>query len=207
MAMTSTTDRRAAPTPVRLGVLDEPELVATGLAGMLGPHRDRVELAVLDGSTTSTDDLDVVLCDPLMRERTARDHVQQVSGLGTARVLVYTWNTRASGLSEVMEAGALGIVPKSSTTRELLAAVEAAHRGEKVDGVPRDTIDLFPLLSQRESDVLHLICRGMSNLEIAAELYVSVNSVKTYIRQIYSKTGVSRRTQAVAWAHRQGFSH
>ena len=57
------------------------------------------------------------------------------------------------------------------------------------------------------SDVLKLICRGMSNLEIAAELYVSVNSVKTYIRQVYQKTGVTRRTQAVAWAHRQGYSH
>lgn len=205
--MTPTASERAAIGPVRLGVLDEPELVNTGLAGMLGPHSDRVELAVLDGSTTSTDDLDVVLCDPLLRDRSARDHVEQVSGLGTARVLVYTWNTRAPGISELLEAGALGIVPKSSTTRELIAAVEAAHRGESVDGVPRRTMDLFPLLSQRESDVLRLICRGLSNLEIAAELFVSVNSVKTYIRQIYQKTGVTRRTQAVAWAHRQGYSH
>ncbi|WP_244929119.1 response regulator transcription factor [Nocardioides sp. W7] len=204
--MTSTTPGRATLGPVRLGVLDEPELVATGLAGMLGPHSDRVELALLDDSTTSTDGLDVVLCDPLLRDRGARDHVEQVAGLGTARVLVYTWNTRAPGLSEVIEAGALGIVPKSSTTRELLAAVEAAHRGETVDGVPHETVEVFPLLSQRESDVLHLICRGLSNLEIATELYVSVNSVKTYIRQIYAKTGVARRTQAVAWAHRQGYS-
>jgi DNA-binding NarL/FixJ family response regulator len=203
--MTSTGSERARLGPVRLGVLDEPELVTTGLAGMLSPHRDRVELAVLDGSTTSTDGLDVVLCDPLMRDRDVRDHVEQVSGLGSARVLVFTWNTHASGLSEVIEAGALGIVPKSSTTRELLTAVEAARRGESVDGLPRK-VDLFPLLSQRESDVLLLICSGLSNLEIAAELYVSVNSVKTYIRQIYQKTGVTRRTQAVAWAHRRGYS-
>jgi DNA-binding NarL/FixJ family response regulator len=203
--MTTTGPQRGARGPVRLGVLDEPELVVTGLAGMLEPHADRVELAVLDGSTTSTDGLDVVLCDPLLRDRDLRDHVEQVSGLGRARVLVYTWNTRAPGLSEAIDAGALGIVPKSSTTGELLAAVEAAHRGESIDDTPRDT-DLFPLLSQRESDVLLLICRGLSNLEIAAELYVSVNSVKTYIRQIYQKTGVTRRTQAVAWAHRQGHS-
>lgn len=203
--MTSTASERAVLGPVRLGVLDEPELVTAGLAGMLGPHSDRVKLEVLDGATTSTDDLDVVLCDPLLRERDARDHVEQVSGLGRARVLVYTWNTRAPGLSDVLAAGALGIVPKSSTTGELIAAVEAARRGEPVDGVPRD-IDLFPLLSQRESDVLQLICRGLSNLEIASELYVSVNSVKTYIRQIYQKTGVTRRTQAVAWAHRRGYS-
>lgn len=205
--MTSTASERAALGPVRLGVLDEPELVTTGLAGMLGPHGDRVRLEVLDGSTTSTDDLDVVLCDPVMRARDVRDHVEQVSGLGRARVLVYTWNTRAPGLSEVLDAGALGIVAKSSTTRELLAAIEAARRGEAVDGVPHPSAELFPLLSQRESDVLRLICQGLSNLEIAAELYVSVNSVKTYIRQIFQKTGVTRRTQAVAWAHRQGYSN
>jgi two-component system, NarL family, response regulator LiaR len=193
--------------PVRLGVLDEPELVTIGLTGMLKEHRDRVELAVLDASTTSTDDIDVVLCDPLLREDDLRDHVERVSGLGRARVLVYTWNTRAPGLSEVIDAGALGILPKSSSTQELLAAVEAVHRGEQVDGRARRELDVFPSLSQRESDVLKLICRGLSNLEIAAELYVSVNSVKTYIRQIYHKTGVTRRTQAVAWAHRQGYSH
>lgn len=205
--MTSTASERAALGPVRLGVLDEPELVTTGLEGMLRPHRDRIELAVLDDSTTSTDGYDVVLIDPVLRDRDVRDHVEQVSSLGRARVLVYTWNTRAPGLSEAIDAGAHGIVPKSSTTSELLAAVEAARRGESVDGVPRADMELFPLLSQRESDVLKLICRGMSNLEIAAELYVSVNSVKTYIRQVYQKTGVTRRTQAVAWAHRQGYSH
>ena len=54
-------------------------------------------------------------------------------------------------------------------------------------------------LSTREAEVLDLICRGMSNLEIADQLFVSVNSVKTYVRQIYQKIGVARRAQAVAW--------
>jgi NarL family two-component system response regulator LiaR len=53
--------------------------------------------------------------------------------------------------------------------------------------------------------VLGLICRGMSNLEIADQLFVSVNSVKTYVRQIYQKIGVSRRAQAVAWGLAHGF--
>ena len=60
-------------------------------------------------------------------------------------------------------------------------------------------------LSTREAEVLDLICRGMSNLEIAEELYISVNSVKTYVRQIYQKVGVARRAQAVAWGLANGF--
>ena len=60
-------------------------------------------------------------------------------------------------------------------------------------------------LSTREAEVLDLICCGMSNLEIAEQLFVSVNSVKTYVRQIYQKIGVARRAQAVAWGLGHGF--
>ena len=57
-------------------------------------------------------------------------------------------------------------------------------------------------LSRRESDVLALIVEGLSNQEIATHLFVSINSVKAYIRSAYRKIGVTRRTQAVTWAIR-----
>ncbi len=188
---------------IRLGVLDEVELVTTGLAGMLHPHRDRVELAVLHTPST-TAGLDVVLCDPFQQDADARRVVARASSLGPARVLVYTWNTHAPALHQVLEAGAVAVLGKSASTHELLAAVEDAGRGDPPVPSPRRGA-VFPMLSARESEVLALICQGLSNLEIAAALYVSVNSVKTYIRQIYRKTGVSRRTQAVDWAHRHGY--
>ncbi|MFC4785242.1 response regulator transcription factor [Nocardioides sp. MAHUQ-72] len=59
-------------------------------------------------------------------------------------------------------------------------------------------------LTRREAQVLALIALGRSNQEIAAELYVSVNSVKTYIRTGYRKIGVSRRVEAVRWAMQHG---
>ena len=59
-------------------------------------------------------------------------------------------------------------------------------------------------LSPREHDVLRLIAGGLSNQEIAATLYVSINSVKTYIRSAYRKIGVGRRSQAVVWAVQHG---
>jgi DNA-binding NarL/FixJ family response regulator len=55
------------------------------------------------------------------------------------------------------------------------------------------------VLTARERQVVALIARGYSNREIAGELYLSVNSVKTYIRSAYRKIGVERRTQAVIW--------
>jgi DNA-binding CsgD family transcriptional regulator len=60
-------------------------------------------------------------------------------------------------------------------------------------------------LTRREVEVLTLIAQGRSNRDIAAELYLSPNSIKTYVRTAYRKIGATSRSQAVAWAIRHGF--
>jgi two-component system, NarL family, response regulator LiaR len=84
-------------------------------------------------------------------------------------------------------------------------AVGTVLSGETFAPEPGATSPAASVLSVRESEVLELICAGLSNLEIAERLYVSVNSVKTYVRQIYQKIDVSRRAQAVAWGLAHGF--
>ncbi|MGI8523262.1 MAG: response regulator transcription factor [Nocardioides sp.] len=59
-------------------------------------------------------------------------------------------------------------------------------------------------LSEREAEVRALITQGLSNQEIAERTYLSINSVKTYIRSLYRKIEVSRRCQAVLWGVRNG---
>jgi DNA-binding CsgD family transcriptional regulator len=61
-------------------------------------------------------------------------------------------------------------------------------------------------LSRREADIVALVVAGLGNQEIAKELYLSVNSVKTYIRSAYRKADVGTRAQAVAWGIQHGFS-
>lgn len=191
--------------PVRLGVVGETELVNHGLAGMLRPHSGRVSLSVLR-EPGPTPGLDVVLCDPFAG-RDVAGHLERIPTLGPAKVLVFTWTDHPQRRRRALEAGADGFLTKHASTRELLAAVEAVLRGDPVPDTraPDEDVQVFPGLSQRESEVLVLIGRGLSNQEIAGRLYVSVNSVKTYIRQIYAKTGATRRTQAVAWAHEHGW--
>ena len=60
-------------------------------------------------------------------------------------------------------------------------------------------------LTVRESEIVALVCEGLSNQEIANNLYLSINSVKTYIRTAYRKIGVSTRTKAVLWGLDNGF--
>ena len=67
-------------------------------------------------------------------------------------------------------------------------------------------LPLADVLSSRERQVVTLIAQGYSNQEIADELFLSINSVKTYIRSAYRKLGVSRRSQAVIWVLTQALS-
>lgn len=93
--------------------------------------------------------------------------------------------------------GAVGWVPLQGGVEQILAMVEAAA-GRSGHG--------YAGLSDREEQVLALIAQGLTNQEIADRVFVSINSVKTYIRSAYRKIGVSSRSQAVAWGLRNGLT-
>jgi two-component system, NarL family, response regulator LiaR len=185
--------------PLTVGVYDEPQLVVCGVVGMLARHGPRADVVTITPDAEAAA-VDVLLCDPVGRAVQIEEYLGMVAALTVAPVLVFTWSHSALSLRRSMAAGARGFVSKALSSEDLMAAVSAVHRGETVApdrlvGTPTDIAQL----STRETEVLDLICRGMSNLEIADELFVSVNSVKTYVRQVYKKIGVTRRAQAVAW--------
>lgn len=62
-------------------------------------------------------------------------------------------------------------------------------------------------LTPRESEVIELVCRGLSNEEICQELYISMNTVKTFIRGAYRKIGVDTRARAVIWGFHNGYGY
>ena len=99
--------------------------------------------------------------------------------------------------------GCAAVLPVTTTADELVEALEAAA------GKPRAT-EARPqpqrVLTHRETQIVELVARGLSNSEIAHELFLSVNSVKTYIRTAYRKMGVTTRSQAVLWAVRGGLA-
>ena len=111
-----------------------------------------------------------------------------------------------------MDRGATAVIPLSISAEQLTEVIRAAVEGHLEDLptvlTPDDSV--FPGkdvgLSRRESDVVGLIAQGRSNQEIADECFLSINSVKTYIRSAYRKIGVHQRAQAVAWALQHGFA-
>jgi LuxR family maltose regulon positive regulatory protein len=96
-----------------------------------------------------------------------------------------------------------GIAP--DYVRRLLAAFPVADPEQPTSEQPRDAeSDLVEPLSEREAEVLQLIAEGLTNREIAARLFLSMNTVKAHTRNLYGKLGVHSRTQAVAQARALG---
>ena len=97
---------------------------------------------------------------------------------------------------------------------ELLEALESIHAGtwhdsaEAVDDTvwpPGDWPGRQESLSERESEVISLIVQGLSNEQVADRAFLSINTVKSYIRTSYRKMGVTTRSQAVLWGVDHGF--
>lgn len=196
----SSLQSRPAPRPVRrlatrlaVVVSGAPPVVLAGLRQVLAPHADRVQLR------DAPEQADVELADHasvLAPDEPTADSVPLV-------VLVRDGDVAAAHRARVL--GASEVVPAGADGARIVEALEAAARAGRVPvGAPAGQRD-EPGLSRREQEVLAGVCAGMSNNDIAAGLYLSINSVKSYIRTAYRKIGVSTRAQAVAWGIRHGY--
>jgi DNA-binding NarL/FixJ family response regulator len=200
--------------PLRITVLNDYPVVLAGVAAMLAPYRNRVEVVRVDREGGLPADVDLVLYDTFgMSEDRARDVVAQVAG-HTARLVIFSWATDAELVRQSLDAGAAAFLSKALEPAELVAQLERIHGGVVL--VPHRSGRVSVIqhsarpgaehgLSARESEVVALISRGLSNREIADVTFLSINSVKTYIRTAYKKMGVSTRSHAVVWGLRHGF--
>jgi two-component system, NarL family, response regulator LiaR len=199
--------------PLRLAVMDDFVVIVSGVQQMLAPYGDRVRVVELVSMLPVESEIDVLLYDTYSRERVT-GLVEQVIEETDAKVVLYTWHLEPELVTEALAKGAAGCLSKSLPGDDLVAAVERVHRGEVVvsdDPGPHApvTTRAWPGkehgLSPRESEILALIAQGLSNREVAERAFLSINSVKTFIRSAYRKIGVQRRTQAVLWATQHGF--
>jgi DNA-binding NarL/FixJ family response regulator len=149
---------------------------------------------------------DVVLVDYRLAGRSGLDLIRELRAAGDATPALLITATAQPGLNErAREAGAQGTAVKSSSRDDLLASLRAA-----ADGVPRfaGTHPRRPAgerpLSPRERAVLQLVASGMTNPQIAEQLGLGPETVKTLLERVYDKLGAHRRAEAVAVAERRG---
>ena len=202
--------------PIRVAIVNDYEIVIAGVAAMLAPHHDRVRVVELDSRLPVISEVDVILYDTFGQVQGDALELEDLVDGQAVPVVIFSWNIQPDLVQRAIEYGAAGYLSKGMSAGEIVDAIEAIHRGETVvppssaETADRDVSGEWPGrdagLTAREAEVLALITQGLSNQEIAQQTYLSINSVKTYIRTAYRKIEVTRRAQAVAWGMTHGFS-
>lgn len=206
--------------PIRLVLVDDHRVVRRGLRSFLEAFPD----ITIVGEASSGEEVlekiegwlpEVVVMDLLMPggidgiEATRR--IRSISP--RTQVVVLTAYADDARVVAALRAGAIGYVRKEADAEILLAAVRAASRGQSMldpaiaGSVLQDLLSSTQIgddLTEREMEVLRLLAHGRTNREIAEELVVGAETVKTHVGNILAKLHLAHRTQAVIHALKQG---
>jgi DNA-binding NarL/FixJ family response regulator len=213
---------------IRVVVADDQGMVRSGFTVLLNAQPDiEVIGEAVNGreAITQAADLrpDVILMDVRMP---VLDGLQATREIGTLpdppKILVLTTFDLDDYVYEALRSGASGFLLKDASANELADAVRLVAAGDAMlaPGVTRRLIAEFARmgaprgpnrrlegLTERESEVLALVARGLSNAEIAERLFVAEQTVKTHVSRILMKLGLRDRTQAVVLAYETGLVH
>jgi DNA-binding NarL/FixJ family response regulator len=213
--------------PIRLLIADDQALMRTGFR-MILDAQDDIEVVgeAIDGADAIRrfEELspDVVVMDVRMPTMDGIEATRRLSALGRpARVLILTTFDLDEYVYEALRAGASGFLLKDRPPEELVAAVRVIASGEALlaPSVTRRLIEEFARrapaakpteldeLTEREREVLVLMARGLSNVEIARSLFVAETTVKTHVGRVLHKLGLRDRAQAVVLAYESGLVH
>ncbi|OXM74634.1 MULTISPECIES: response regulator [Amycolatopsis] len=209
---------------IRVVVVDDQELMRVGFRMVLGAQED-IDLVGEAGNGSDAVSLagslrpDVVLMDVRMPVMDGVEATKRIVEAGTSRVLVMTTFDLDEYVYAALQNGASGFLLKDTPPDHLVSALRSVASGDAVvspsvtrrlldrfmsgGGPPRDEAELN-VLTEREREVLVLIAKGLSNVEIADKLFLSEATVKTHVGRILAKLGLRDRVQAVVLAYETG---
>ena len=210
--------------PIRVMIVDDHEVVRMGLRAALELEEDMEVVAEAGDAQAALREADasgpdVVLMDVRMP---GIDGIQACRALresqpDTRVVMLTSFSDEEAVYSSIM-AGAGGFLLKNTRRADLLTAVRAAAAGESLldPGVAASVLARLrklaanqeerevALLSGREREVLALVAQGLTNKQIAANLFISENTVRNHVSRILEKLDLSRRSEAASWAATHG---
>ena len=203
-------------TPIRIVLADDHGVVRAGLRSLLGEDPDFevvAEAGDVDGALRAVlgHKPDVLVLDLNMPgELSSLEALPGVSERSPeTRTVILTMQEDPEYARRALRAGAVGYVLKEAADAELVEAVRRAADGRRylnptlgalLATMPEHPTGRTDGLSEREAEVLRLIALGHTNAEIGEQLFLSVDTVKTYVRRVFAKLGVNNRTQAAMHA-------
>jgi DNA-binding NarL/FixJ family response regulator len=212
---------------LRVLIADDQALMRAGFRMILGAEPD---LEVVGEATTGHEAVvevarlrpDIVLMDVRMPEMDGIEATRRLlDGNGDTKVVMLTTFDMDEYVYEAFRAGASGFLVKDVPPEQLIAGIHSVAAGDALlapsvtqrliqefvrrppDGIRTPSPELSRLTA-REVEVLRMVARGLSNGEIATELFVSETTVKTHVAHLLSKLGVRDRVQAVVFAYESG---
>ncbi|BFO20115.1 hypothetical protein SHKM778_65030 [Streptomyces sp. KM77-8] len=214
---------------IRVLLVDDQPLLRTGFRMILEAEQDLAVVGEAGDGLQALDQVralqpDVVLMDIRMPRMDGVEATRQITGPerdGPAKVLVLTTFDLDEYVVEALRAGASGFLLKDAPANELVQAIRVVAAGEAMlaPSITRRLLDKYAThlpsgdepvpdtlhtLTEREVEVLKLVARGLSNAEIAADLFVSETTVKTHVGHVLNKLGLRDRVQAAVYAYESG---
>jgi DNA-binding NarL/FixJ family response regulator len=214
---------------IRVVIADDQGMVRSGFTVLLNAQPDIEVIAeAVNGQEAVAHAAglrpDVILMDVRMPVLDGLQATRQITALPEPpKILILTTFDLDDYVYEALRSGASGFLLKDASARELADAVRLVAAGDALlaPGITRRLIAEFARmgaprgpsrkqldgLTERESEVLALVARGMSNCEIAGHLVVAEQTIKTHVSRILMKLGLRDRTQAVVLAYETGLVH
>jgi len=209
---------------IRVLVADDQSMVRAGFRMLLGGEEDIEVVAEARNGHEAVEKAarfrpNVILMDIRMPELDGLEATRRIlTADELARILILTTFDLDEYVYEALSAGASGFVLKDDPPEQLIAAVCTVAGGEALlspaittrvirqfTRIPRPTPpEELSELTTREHDVLRLVARGLSNAEIAEELYITDTTVKTHVTHVLQKLNLRDRVQAVVLVHQAG---
>ena len=202
---------------IRVLVADDHPVVRAGLGAVIAEQDDLELVAEAENGATAValyreHRPDVALMDLRMP---VMDGVEAIRAITTefpdARILALTTYEGDADIRRALEAGASGYLLKDMLLTEVLSAVRAVQRGERVIPIAvAARLAEFPErsdLTEREAEVLQLVARGLSNKEVARAIGRTDETVKIHLKNAFAKLDVADRTEAVTVALTRGLIH
>ncbi|MFI1099766.1 response regulator [Streptomyces melanogenes] len=212
--------------PITVVIADDQEMVRTGFRMILESRPDIDVLDdVFDGPSAleavDRHDPDVLLLDIRMPGLDGLEVTRRLRGRERPRIVIVTTFDLDEYVHAALHGGASGFLLKDASPEMLVEAVRAAAAGDSLVS-PAITVRLLrelatarpaaslrqpaEPLTERERDVVRCLARGATNAEIAAELYVSLSTVKTHLANVQGKLGARNRVEIAAWAWESGLA-
>lgn len=199
---------------VRVTIVSPQPIVASGLRSILQSCDQPIEVVTLHADGP---DPDVVLYDVLGLVDGDGTDLDIIVGKTASTVLAVARELRPDLASQALKRGADGFFSMGAGAEEICAAIMSTQTGWQAGDTGEnpvvgssgsasyeDQVGTGLGLTAREQEILALIAQGYSNLEIAGEIHLGINTIKTHIRGAYRKIGAANRAEAVAWAIRHG---